>query len=136
MSQGFKDVLARISEEHETLLPLVMEIQRTAEARDIPALLKNLANGREALTTELDAHIALEEDDAFALIEQVVGEGFVAPFRAEHKEIFTLRDKVLAGADAGSIPLNLCLELCDLIHEHMQREDAMLFPSARDALAL
>ena len=136
MSKGSKDVLARLSEEHETLLPLVMEIQRTAEARDIPALLKNLANGREALTTELDAHITLEEDDAFALIEQAVGEGFVAPFRAEHREIRTLRDKVLAGADAGSVPVNLCLQLCDLIQVHMQREDAMLFPSARDALAL
>lgn len=136
MSQESKDVLARLSEEHETLLPLIMDIQMAAEARDMPALLKNLANGREALTTELDAHIALEEDDAFVLIEQAVGEGFVTPFRVEHKEIRSLRDQVLAGADAGNVPLNLCLQLCDLIQEHMQREDAMLFPSAHDALAL
>ena len=120
-----------------------MEIQRTAEARDIPALLKNLANGREALTTELDAHIALEEDDAFALIEQVVGKEFVAPFRAERQgNAHSAGQACWRVRPAGAYrrrwehTADLCLELCDLIHEHMQREDAMLFPSARDALAL
>ena len=135
MSKENKDVLARLSEEHETLLPLIKDIETAAEARDMHLLLKNLANGREALTAELDAHIALEEDDAFALIEQAMGEGFVAPFRSEHREIRALRDQVLAGADAGRVPVSLCLQLCDLIQEHMQREDAMLFPSARNAIA-
>jgi hemerythrin-like domain-containing protein len=140
MSKENKDVLARLSEEHETLLPLIKDIETAAgrqalEAHDMPALLAQLAAGRQALTTELDAHIALEEDDAFALIEQAMGEGFVAPFRSEHREIRALRDQVLAGADAGRVPVSLCLQLCDLIQEHMQREDTMLFPSARNAIA-
>ena len=129
------DVLARLSSEHDTLLPLIMGMQIAAEAGDNAVLVARLKAGRAALTEDLDAHIALEEDVAFALIGQAVGEAFVAPFRAEHIEIRVLRDEVLAGAEVGSVQVDLCLQLCDLILAHMQREDAMLFPSARNALA-
>jgi hemerythrin-like domain-containing protein len=128
------DVLARLSDEHGTLLPLIVDIQAAAEARDNAALVARLIAGRAALTEELDAHIALEEDAAFTLIEKAVGGELVASFRTEHTEIRTLRDDVLAGADAGSVPVGLCLQLCDLIQAHMRREDTMLFPSADDAL--
>ncbi len=127
------DVLSRLSDEHETLLPLIAEIQAAAEAQDTSALLDELTAGRAALTQELDEHIRLEEDVAFSLIEQSVGEEIVIPFRTEHTEIRMLRDEVLSQADAGVAPFNLCLQLCDLIQTHMQREDMMLFPSARDA---
>lgn len=128
------DVLARLSSEHDTLLPLIMDIQAAAEAGDNATLVARLQAGRAALTGELDAHIALEEDVAFALIGQALGEELVAPFRSEHIEIRALRDKTLAGADAGDVPVGRCLQLCDLIQAHMQREDAMLFPSARNAV--
>jgi hemerythrin-like domain-containing protein len=128
------DVLARLSSEHDTLLPLIVDIQAAAEAGDTVALIERIKAGKARLTGELDAHIALEEDVAFALIGQAIGEEFVAPFRSEHTEIRALRDEVLAGADASDVPIGLCLQLCDLIQAHMQREDAMLFPSARDAL--
>ncbi len=128
------DVLARLSSEHDTLLPLIVNIQAAAEAGDHATLVARLKAGRAALTGELDAHIALEENVAFALIEQAIGEEFVTPFRSEHTEIRALRDEVLAGADAGDVPFGRCLQLCDLIQAHMQREDAMLFPSARDAV--
>jgi hemerythrin-like domain-containing protein len=128
------DVLARLSSEHDTLLPLIIDIQAAAEAGDNATLVARLKAGQAALTGELDAHIALEEDVAFALIGQAVGEELVAPFRAEHTEIRVLRDEALAGADAGNVPFGRCLQLCNLIQAHMQRKDAMLFPSARNAL--
>lgn len=128
------NVLTRLEDEHDTLLPLVIEIQAAAEAQDESALFDELKAGRTALTQELDAHITLEEDVAFSIIGQVIGEEIVSPFRAEHTEIRSLRDEVLSQVDAGIAPFNLCLQLCDLIQEHMQREDIMLFPSARDAL--
>ena len=128
------NVLTRLSDEHDTLLPLIVEIQAAAEAQDETALLDELVVGRTALTEELDTHIALEEDVAFSLIGQTMGEEIVTPFRTEHTEIRALRDEVLSQADAGIAPFNLCLQLCDLIQTHMQREDMMLFPSARDAL--
>jgi hemerythrin-like domain-containing protein len=124
------DVLARLSNEHETLLPLIEDIQTTAEAGDTAATVEKLKAGRAALTDELDAHIALEENEVFALIGQALGDDLVAPFRSEHAEIRALRDKVLMSADAGHVPVGLCLQFCDLIQDHMQREDAMLFPSA------
>ncbi len=128
------NVLAKLSEEHDTLLPLIVEIQAAAEAGDETALFAELVAGRAALTQELDAHITLEEDVAFSLIEQAVGEEIITPFRTEHTEIRTLRDEVLSQADSGIAPFNLCLQLCDLIQAHMQREDMMLFPSAREVL--
>ena len=128
------NVLTRLSDEHDTLLPLIVEIQAAAEAQDKDILITKLINGRTALTNELDAHIALEEDVAFYIIGQAIGEEIVTPFRTEHTEIRALRDEVIAQADSGDAPFNLCLQLCDLIQSHMQREDMMLFPSARDAL--
>jgi iron-sulfur cluster repair protein YtfE (RIC family) len=128
------NVLTRLSDEHDTLLPLIVEIRAAAEAQDKTALIEQLTTGRAALTHELDAHIALEEDVAFAIIGQAIGEEIITPFRAEHTEIRALRDEVLAQADAGVAPFSLSLQLCDLIQAHMQREDMMLFPSAREAL--
>ncbi len=128
------DVFTTLSQEHETLLPLILDIQSAAEAADIPALVEKLIAGRQALTTELDTHIALEDDVAFATVEEALGKEIVLPFRSEHSEIRALRDKVIAGADAGRVSIDLCLQFCDLIQVHMQREDAMLFPSALTAL--
>jgi hemerythrin-like domain-containing protein len=128
------NVLARLSDEHDTLLPLIAEIQAAAEAQDETALFAELISGRAALTQELDAHITLEEDVAFSLIGQAIGEEIVTPFRTEHTEIRALRDEVLSQADSGVVSFNLCLQLCDLIQAHMQREDMMLFPSAREVL--
>ncbi len=128
------NVLARLSDEHDTLLPIIVEIQAAAEAGDATALLDELISGRAALTQELDAHITLEEDVAFSLIGQAIGEEIVTPFRAEHTEILALRDEVLSQADSEIAPFNLCLQLCDLIQAHMQREDMMLFPSVLNAL--
>ena len=128
------DVIFRLSNEHETLLPLIAELQAAAEAKDTAALLDELTSSRTALTQELDAHITLEEDVAFSLIEQSVGDGIVTPFRTEHTEIRMLRDEVLSQANAGVASFDLCMQLCDLIQSHMQREDMMLFPSVRDVL--
>ncbi len=127
------DIFARLADEHNTLYPLIVSLQAVAEAGDHTALLERLIAGRAELTSGLDAHIALEEDVAFALIEEAVGEELITPFRAEHIEIRSLRDEVLRDVDANSIPVGPCLQLCDLLQQHMQREDAMLFPSAYNA---
>jgi hemerythrin-like domain-containing protein len=128
------DVLTRLSHEHEELLPIIVGIQEAAEAGDNAALVVRLKAGQTALTDELDAHIVLEEGVAFTLIEKTLGEELVASFRTEHTEIRTLRDDVVSGAHAGIVPVGPCLQLCELIQAHMQREDTMLFPSAYNAL--
>jgi iron-sulfur cluster repair protein YtfE (RIC family) len=123
------DLFAQLSHEHDRLRPLVAAIQTAAEVRDRSALMASLVAARTALTAELDAHIALEDEMAFPAIGEAIGAGVIMPFRVEHEEIRELRDRLLACADAGTVPPELAMQLCDLILSHMQREDDMLFPS-------
>ncbi len=118
------NVLTRLSDEHDTLLPLIVEIQAAAEAQDKTALLAKLVTGRAALTLELDAHIALEEDIAFSIIGQAIGEEIITPFRTEHTEIRALRNEVIAQADSGKVPFDLSLQLCDVTTPHAYKAGA------------
>lgn len=128
------DIFTQLSYEHTTLAPVIESIQLAAEAGDKALLLARLAAARTALTSELDAHIRLEEDNAFNLAEQAVGAGLVDTFREEHTEIQALRDEMLAQAEQDTASFTVCLRFCDLIQTHMLREDTMLFPSVVTAL--
>lgn len=125
------DVLARLTSEHNTLRTLLERIQATAVARDSAALAASLGTAYTALTDELDTHIAVEEAEVFAAIAEPLGEGIVQPFSEEHVEIRRLRDRVYAQLARGEAPYDASLDLCELIFAHQQREDLMLFPSAR-----
>jgi hemerythrin-like domain-containing protein len=128
------EVLTRLSAEHETLRALLEGIASAAEAQDSAALTSRLETARAALTDDLDAHIAVEEAEAFAAISQTLGEDLVLPFCEEHVEIRALRDEIYERLARGEAPYGSSLRLCDLILAHQQREDMMLFPSAREAL--
>lgn len=128
------EVLTRLSAEHDALRTHLERIQSVVEARDAAALSASLEAARAALTDELDAHIAVEESQAFSVIAETLGNGLIAPFREEHIEIRTMREEVYASLTRGESPYQLSLHLCELILAHQQREDLMLFPSARDAL--
>jgi hemerythrin-like domain-containing protein len=128
------DLLTHLADEHRELLGLMAQLQAAADAGDTSALANRLMAAHAALTNGLDAHIALEEERVFSGIGSVLGDDLVAPFRDEHQEIRALRDEVLALASRGNAPPDLCLRLCDLVVEHQQREDLVLFPCARDAL--
>ena len=123
------DIFTQLSNEHTTLSPIIESIRAAVEAGEKITLLAQLAMNRAALSGELDAHIALEENEAFHRAEEAVGTDIVATFREEHTEIQALRDEMLAQAQAGTISFSLCLQFCDCIEVHMLREDAMLFPS-------
>jgi acid phosphatase class B len=125
------DVVTRLSYEHEQLSEHLTRIQTAAEMRDDDALRTALRAAGDAIADELDAHIALEEAVVFSAIGATLGEELVAPFRAEHIRVRALRDAVRAGFDRGEAPYSAAPELCDLILSHQQREDQMLFPSAR-----
>jgi hypothetical protein len=125
------DVLTRLSREHADLRMHIERIASAAEARDALALAARLEAARVALTSELDFHITVEETEAFS----AMGDDLVAPFYAEHREIRTLRDAVFAQLKQGETLYDLSLDLCELILAHQQREDLMLFPSAREAVA-
>lgn len=125
------DIFTQLSDEHATLLPIIEAIQAAAEKGKSETLLSLLAAHRAALAGDLNAHIALEEEDAFSLAEQAVGTDIVETFREEHTEIQALRDELFAQAEQAEVSFSLCLQLCDLIRTHMLREDGMLFPSVK-----
>jgi hemerythrin-like domain-containing protein len=128
------DVLDQLTTEHNILRAYLERIQSATEARDATALSTSLEAARTALTDELDAHITVEEAEAFAAIVQTLGDGLVAPFHEEHVEIRALRDEVYTLLARCETPYEPSLRLCELILAHQQREDLMLFPSAREAL--
>lgn len=126
------DTLAQLSQEHDALRILLERIEAAAEARDTVALSVSLEVARAALTTDLDAHISVEEAEAFSPIAEALGVGLVAPFYEDHVEIRATRDEVYARLERAEAPYAQALRLCDLILAHQQREDLMLFPSARE----
>ena len=129
-------VLTYLSDEHRSLLALITDMQQAAEAKDRIALQVRFTAARDALTRELEAHMALEEAVAFPPIGRARGEHFLEPFQEEHREIRALRDLLLERAAAGKVPADLCLILCDLIIAHMRREERMLFTPACEAIEL
>lgn len=129
MTNETVDTINALSCEHEHLRILLERLQAAAEARDASALAETLTQERAALGSELDAHIAVEERSVFAVAETTLGEGFVMPFREEHRQIEALRDAVLRWNGEGALPYGECIELCERILEHQQREDMMLFPA-------
>jgi hypothetical protein len=129
------DVLAQLAGEHEHLRIYLERIQAAAEAHDDEALQATLHTAHAALTEELDSHMALEEVEAFLAIGEALGEKVLEPFREEHIEVRVLRDELLAALERGEAPHGTALRLCELILNHQQREDMMLFPSACAASA-
>lgn len=128
------DLLDRLSAEHLELRAHLERIEAAAEAEDDEGLGAALRTARAALTEELDAHIRSEEREVFGALARRLEEDLAAPFRAEHAEIRALRDEVLGAAERGIAPHSAALALCALLLDHQQREDLLLFPSAREAV--
>lgn len=126
------DLLARLSSEHEQLRSHLRPIQAAALERNDGALIAAIGTSGSVLMTDLDAHISVEETEAFAAIGEALGDDVINRFRDEHSEIQALRDSLLAATGRGEAPHSTALRLCDLLLDHQQREDQMLFPSIRE----
>ncbi len=87
-------VFLYLADEHRTLLTLLAHVQQAAEAKDRAALKMHLTAAWDALTRELDAHLALEEEAVFPSIGKTLGETMLKPFQEEHREIRALRNIV------------------------------------------
>jgi iron-sulfur cluster repair protein YtfE (RIC family) len=130
-------VIDRLTAEHEELLPRVNWLADLALAGDpsVPAEIDALA---EVLQVPLDGHISLEDDVLFPAYAGATGEqGIVQVFFDEHREIQKLRDELLAlrrgPSDARALAAAF-LRLSDVLTDHMAREEAMLFPAARELI--
>lgn len=112
-----------LGEDHAALWSLLDRLEQAAPGDELTAVVDE---ARAVLDAELDAHIAAEDTDLFPALREPLGEGLVATFESEHREIQSLRDRLLASGDA-----DVAIALCDLLRSHTTKEEAMLFPSAR-----
>lgn len=132
------EVIDQLLAEHQEVLP---RVQRLAESATVNRLVLELAYDDAAplLGAPLEAHIALEDDVLFPAYAEASGaEDVVAQFRDEHRQILALRDELRARhermGDGGRSIVEICAALYELLSSHMEREEQVLFPSARAAL--
>ena len=127
-----------LSAEHAELLPEIETLMNvaTVNASALRAFVGNIA-GR--IGTPLDEHIEQEDKVLFPAYAGAGGDsGLVDQFGAEHREILSLRDEMLAAYRAGGCDgaalAGVVLRFADLLTSHMAREDMMLFPTMRATL--
>ena len=134
-SMTYAALIDQLSAEHAELLPWIDQILDLAAGGSVE-LRSTIIGGDAKIRDPLDRHIAQEDDvlfPAYALASG--GNGLVAQFEAEHREILALRDELLAACESGGAKLNsVSARFAELLGDHMRREDMMLFPSARETL--
>ena len=132
------DVLVRFSMEHEQALAALDRLQRAATALDHgdPAEphLRTVREVCETLCTTVREHNENEERALFPLLGE---DAPCEPFRQEHQVLRELEQRLNAALD-GLTPERdippVAHALVDLLRAHIQREDEMLFPMARELL--
>lgn len=104
-----------------------------------------LADGARHLDEDLSTHFDTEEQALFPVLGRVLGTdgGPVAVMLAEHQEFRRLRDQyrqhlgAVAGpgaAEATAATRRAAADLAALLHEHIAKEDRILFPLAQELL--
>lgn len=130
-------LIEELSAEHAELLPEIEKLMNLATV-NAPALHALVGQIADRIGAALDDHIAQEDKVLFPAYAKAAGDSsLVDQFTAEHREILSLRDALLAahraGGDGGRLG-GIALRLADLLTSHMTREDMMLFPTVRDTL--
>jgi hemerythrin-like domain-containing protein len=134
MANNLLLLMDRLESEHVEVLHAVAMVRNASELHDDVALKGALAAGEEALGSALTKHSEVEDEDLFPRIAAMIGEGMVSHFVEEHARIRALRDQVYERMGQGGADFEGCAELCDLLADHMEREDQVLFPAARGVL--
>jgi hemerythrin-like domain-containing protein len=134
------DLLVRFTMEHEQALAALDRLERAAVALDHgdPAEphLRTVREVCETLTTTVRQHNENEERALFPLLcEDMPCE----PFRQEHQALRELEQRLHAALEGPTperdIP-TVAHALVDLLRAHIQREDEVLFPMARELLGV
>ena len=134
MTNSLLLLIDQLESEHVEVLDAVAMLRPAIEIKDDVALKGALAAGGETLGAALTKHSEVEDEDLFPRIAAMIGEGMVSLFVEEHVRIRALRDQVYEHMEQGRADFVGCAELCDLLADHMEREDKVLFPAARGVL--
>ncbi len=124
-----------LEQEHVDVRAALAKVNAAVDAEDSGALQAALRDGESVLGDGLNAHSAAEDDDLFPAIGEIMGDGLVSVFAEEHERIRSLRDQIYTAVNRGQADFEGSEEFSQLLTDHIDREDAVLFPSARGMLA-
>jgi len=132
-----EDPLRGFEAEHREALAELAQLEEAAlglrAGGDTARHLDTAARVLRVLSTAVRAHNEAEERALFPLLDD---DPTVPVFVAEHRQLRALEEELAAGLDSGSPQrvAGIALHIVDLLRAHIEREDLMLFPSARAAL--
>ena len=129
------DLISALEKEHIEVRDALDTIDKAIDT-DNPAALKDaLENGVPVLTEGLDGHSTAEDDSLYPAIADLLGQGLVDAFVDEHDRIRSLRNQIYGAINRVKADFGASGEFSELLRSHIDREEMMLFPSARDFLA-
>ncbi len=131
MAADLVQLIERLEQEHRAVREALGPLAGLAETGEAAGLSAALPKRAAVLVAGLDEHSTAEDEILFPAIAAVAGPELVGVFAAEHTEILALRDELYRPGGDGPAA---CLRLWALLESHMDREELMLFPSARELL--
>ena len=134
MTTDLLHLIGQLEHEHDEVraaLARLGELAADAELAEVTAVVGDLA---PVLVAGLDQHSGTEDTVLFPALAEGLG-GAAEVFAAEHVDIRAWRDQLYRAATVEE-RLAAGAELRELLQGHMEREENMLFPSARDVLAV
>jgi hemerythrin-like domain-containing protein len=131
------DPIRRFEEEHDVALAALARLEAAAEGlRSSAAQEPHFATAREVLELLRGAVRQHNEDEERALFPLIGTDAPLAPFVDEHGTLRRLENKLsdaLARRDAAAAG-QVSLDLVSLLRDHIERENRVLFPMARELL--
>ena len=135
MTNELTALIDRLDSEHVEVRHALDTIGSAVDQEDDVALRAALLGGIDVLGTGLDVHSKAEDEVLFPGIAEMIGEEMVNAFAEEHARIIALRDQAYERMGQGVADFEGCAELGELLGNHTERQDEVLFPAARVLLA-
>ena len=123
-----------LTQEHQKLRPFLRRMAQACDKENQDALNTVLEMAKTALNADLDQHIDLEDNRVFPHFAQYIGSDMVRMFIDDHRQIQSVRDTLYSAETPCRRSLALALD--EMLQEHLDREENMLFPAAENEMPL
>ena len=128
-------LIGQFEKEHVDVREALARIDAGVDSRDSNSVKSALAMSNGVLVAGLDEHSSMEDNVLFPRIAEFLGQGMVGVFAEEHVQILELRNQIYSKLERGVADFEGCASFSELLSSHIDREDSMLFPASRGALA-
>ncbi len=139
------DPLTSLSEDHQRILGILEEVRRGIAAlssgKASAEALATLRQSAQTLARELDLHSMKKEEEGLfpALTEAIGPAGPISVMLADHREVENHLPKLLEELNKEKPDAALARSHADviigLLPAHIQKEDFILYPTARERLS-